>query len=66
MKKVKLYPAREGLIIRDPRTMKPLAETGEEKPKSGYWLRRIREGDVTLTPLVIKKKKPVTVEDNSK
>lgn len=43
----KIYPARAGLIVRDPRTRKPLSKDGETKPKSGYWLRRLREGSVT-------------------
>ena len=34
------------LTVRDPDTMKPLAEDGERKPDSQYWLRRRREGDV--------------------
>lgn len=51
MKKVKLYPSRHGLIVRDPRTFKPLPESGEEKPRSGYWLRRLREGSVSEKPL---------------
>ena len=51
MKKVKLYPTRRGLIVRDPRTRKPLAEDGEFKDRSGYWLRRMREGSVSLQPL---------------
>lgn len=45
----KIYPARAGLIVRDPRTRKPLLTEGETKPKSGYWLRRLREGSVTTT-----------------
>lgn len=51
MKKVKLYPSRRGLIVRDPRTRKPLAEGGEEKELTGYWLRRLRDGSVTDKPL---------------
>ncbi|EAV2253176.1 DUF2635 domain-containing protein [Salmonella enterica] len=51
MKKVKLYPTRHGLIVRDPRTKKPLSEDGELKEKSGYWLRRLRDGSVSEKPL---------------
>jgi hypothetical protein len=32
---------------RDPITGKPLAPKGETKPRSSYWLRRLRDGDVT-------------------
>lgn len=46
-----LFPARRGLIVRDPRTRKPLSEDGELKPLTGYWLRRLRDGSVTETPL---------------
>lgn len=35
-----------GLIIRDPVTKVPLAEVGEVKPRSAYWLRRFRDGSV--------------------
>jgi hypothetical protein len=51
MKTVKLYPTRRGLIVRDPHTRKPLSESGEMKPKTGYWLRRMREGSVSENPL---------------
>jgi hypothetical protein len=36
-----------GLQVRDPRTAEPLPSTGAEVPRSGYWLRRLREGSVT-------------------
>lgn len=62
MKTVTLYPARRGLIVRDPRSMKPLSEDGETKPKSGFWLRRMREGDVTTTPLTRANKKTASVD----
>ena len=42
----KIKPATKGLIVRDNITRKPLAEKGEEKPRSSYWLRRLRAGDV--------------------
>ncbi|ECR7610284.1 DUF2635 domain-containing protein [Salmonella enterica] len=51
MKKVKLYPTRRGLIVRDPRTKKLLSEDGELKDKTGYWLRRMRDGSVSEKPL---------------
>ena len=40
---------KAGLIVRDPITQRPLAETGEEKPRNAYWLRRERDGDVEKT-----------------
>ena len=33
------------LIVRDPITLKPLAEVGDEKPVNGFWTRRIMCGD---------------------
>lgn len=36
------------LKVRDPNTMKFLADAGEEKPASEYWRRRLRDGDVEL------------------
>lgn len=60
MKKSKLYPSRRGLIVRDPRTRKPLAEDGEDKELTGYWLRRLRDGSVTKTPLpALQEEKPI-------
>ncbi|WP_421209996.1 DUF2635 domain-containing protein [Aeromonas enteropelogenes] len=35
-----------GCLVRDPRTLKPLDAEGETKPKTPYWLRRLREGSV--------------------
>ncbi|EJY6446057.1 DUF2635 domain-containing protein [Salmonella enterica] len=37
-----------GRIVRDPKTMNPLAETGETKPRISYWTRRLADGDVVL------------------
>lgn len=34
------------LRVRDPHTMRHLADTGEEKPSSDYWLTRLRDRDV--------------------
>ncbi|WKS99790.1 DUF2635 domain-containing protein [Gallibacterium salpingitidis] len=39
---------RKGLIIRDPETFELLAENGEEKPRTGYWLNHLKNGDVEL------------------
>lgn len=48
-----IQPA-DGLIVRDPETLEPLKVGGESKPRNGYWLARLRDGDVKLTE---KKKK---------
>jgi hypothetical protein len=60
-----LIPGK-GLIVRDPSSFTPLAETGEEKPWTGkdgrYWKRRVKVGDaiimspeVNITTEIIKK-----------
>lgn len=45
MKKIKVKPGREGLIVRDPISLKQLKVEGEEKPLNAYWSRRLRCGD---------------------
>lgn len=35
-----------GRRVRDPGTMQPLAEAGELKPLTTYWIRRLSDGDV--------------------
>ncbi|KAB1440400.1 DUF2635 domain-containing protein [Pseudodesulfovibrio senegalensis] len=40
---------RDGLIVRDPRTKKPLPEYGKEVPATGYWRRRLKDGDLKKT-----------------
>lgn len=37
-----------GLTVRDPETYQPLAVEGEVKPRTAYWLRRLKDGDVVL------------------
>lgn len=44
-KSVFVKPA-EGLKVRDPVTMDHLPATGAEVPRTTYWLRRLRDGDV--------------------
>lgn len=39
---------KQGLIIRDPDSFEILSETGEEKPRTGYWLNHLKAGDVEL------------------
>jgi hypothetical protein len=40
-----LKPAA-GLTVRDPATKQQLAEEGEAKPATAYWLRRVKDQDV--------------------
>lgn len=35
-----------GRVVRDPETYTPLPEAGREVPRSQYWMRRLRDGDV--------------------
>lgn len=35
-----------GLIVRDPVSKRPLPLEGGDVPREGYWLRRLRSGDV--------------------
>lgn len=46
-----------GVTVRDPETLVPLAQTGECKPKNSYWLRRLNDGDVIVVDQIAKKKR---------
>ena len=52
----------KALIIRDPISMRPLKEEGEEKTRNPYWMRRVRCGDCLTDKLksqtVAKKSNP--------
>ncbi len=39
---------KEGMTVRDPFTMAPLAKEGERKPLSAHWLRQIANGSVEI------------------
>ncbi|HDR1810472.1 TPA: DUF2635 domain-containing protein [Pasteurella multocida] len=47
MEMFKIKP-KKGLIIRDPETFEQLAEEGEEKPRTSYWLNHLKNGDVEI------------------
>ncbi len=47
METIKVKPLNE-LIVRDPITREPLKKEGEEKPRTTYWLRRIKDKSVEL------------------
>lgn len=40
-----------GLIVRDPNTMQPLPEAGLDLEKSTHWIRRAKQGDVTIAEI---------------
>lgn len=44
---------RPGLTVRDPDNRVPLPPEGAEKPRNGYWLRRLQDGDVTLATIPV-------------
>ena len=59
MKKIYIYPAPDK-EVRDPRSKELLPETGAWVPYDGYWLRRLRDGDVVYQK---PEKKPLTLEE---
>lgn len=52
-------PSRPGMIVRDPVSLKQLDENGEEKPRTTYWLRRVRCGDCIEVGTAVAKPKPI-------
>ena len=46
MKTFKIKPAVAKQQVLDPVTRKPLNVKGEEKPRNGYWLRRVMDKSV--------------------
>jgi hypothetical protein len=39
---------KEGVTVKDPKTLEPLKTSGESKPRNTYWLRRVNDGDCTV------------------
>lgn len=39
---------KEGLIVLNPMTRKPISVDGQEVPANSYWQRRLDDGDVSL------------------
>lgn len=37
---------QKGLTLRDPETNQVLPEQGQVMPRNGFWLRRLKDGDV--------------------
>ena len=46
METIYVKPA-DNLQVRDPRTGEPIPTEGRDVPRTRYWLRRLRDGDVT-------------------
>lgn len=59
MKKIFVYPA-PGVEVRNPRSKELLPESGAWVPYDGYWLRRLKDGDVSREE---PDKKPPTFEE---
>ena len=59
MKQVYLKPKSETHVVRDPATREKLPAEGATMPLTGYWARRLRDGDVVkATPPKAPKAKP--------
>ncbi|MBM6483452.1 DUF2635 domain-containing protein [Klebsiella pneumoniae] len=54
-----------GCAVRDPISRKLLKDDGEEKPQSGFWLRRIADGSVQRTKRKAAKKDPALPVEES-
>lgn len=39
----------EGLTVREPVSLRILPAEGQEVPENGFWMRRLRDGDVVET-----------------
>lgn len=51
---------KDGRNVRDPLTGKALPAQGASKPKTAYWIRRVRDGDVEVG------KAPATADTSAK
>ncbi|WP_145598797.1 DUF2635 domain-containing protein [Yersinia alsatica] len=56
MTELHIKPA-PGLTVRDPDSYEPLVEKGEKKPRTGFWLRRLKDGDVVPVITAVAQKK---------
>lgn len=54
MNELVLIVPKNGAKVRDPETKEYLKQAGEVKPKSLYYLRRAKEGDVEILPVETK------------
>lgn len=48
----------EGRQVPDPETGRALPETGREVEQTAYWMRRIKDGDVTVEKRPAAERKP--------
>ena len=44
----KFIVPKEGLVVRDPKTKKPLLSSGEYKEYDTYWKRQLKQGSITV------------------
>ncbi len=52
---------KDGLVILDPHTLRPLPAEGAEVEESSYWLRRLQDEDI-----VVVKKPPAAAAEDAK
>ncbi len=66
MQTFNIKPAVTGRKVLDPVTFQALPSTGEVKPRNGYWLRRIKDGDVIeiTEKKATKKPKEITAKES--
>ncbi|HET6606743.1 MAG TPA: DUF2635 domain-containing protein [Rhodopila sp.] len=50
---------KKGFTVRDPQTKRALPAEGKEVPNTFYWVRRLRDGDVTIGTPPVKSAAPV-------
>lgn len=63
---LKVKPAKEGLIVRDPETKRPLPADGKMVRMSAYWIRRKIAGEIIIMGGAeeIKPDKKTIIEEN--
>lgn len=63
---MRVKPATEMWIANPERGFRPLRETGELVPRTGYWLNRLAEGGVVLVPDALPPESPPPPAKKSK
>lgn len=43
---MRIKPANKTVKVLDPVTRQPLKAAGETKPRTTYWMRRLKDGDI--------------------
>lgn len=53
--KIKVAPASEGLVLRDPTTFEQIPISGKLVEKNQYWVRRLKAGEAVILKGAVKK-----------